>query len=108
MKMGQPGTTGREGLYWNDNSTNTTGHDSVVNFLPWETPPLSYKNGANTSPDYPNIAGSNIAFTLHADDANGGSSGSMNGDAAIPTPVTGVIVRRDAPQRLCQPNSSTY
>jgi len=56
------------GLYWNDNTANVTGHDAVVNYLPWETPPPagSFLNGiANSSQDYPNISASDISVILH-------------------------------------------
>jgi len=89
VKAGPAGTTGREGLYWNDNSNNLTGHDAVVNFLPWEAPPVSYKVGANTSPDYPDISTNRVSYTLQAGNSGGGSSGSLASDGAVPIPVTG-------------------
>ncbi len=57
---------GGAGLYWNDNSVPTVGHDhdSVVNFLPWEAAPVGYKIGANPSIDYPDIGPSDISATL--------------------------------------------
>ena len=58
----------RDGLYWNDNSQQTTvpNHDAVVNWLPWETPPTGYQTGtANPSLDYPDIAPGNLAATLY-------------------------------------------
>ncbi len=62
--LGVP-STGRDGLYWNSNvPTNTgfgtSGHESVVNFLPWETPPTPYSVGINSSQDYPDIAPGNV------------------------------------------------
>lgn len=58
---------GGAGLYWNDNSTPTIGHDhdAVVNFLPWESAPVGYKIGANPSIDYPDIASSDISATMY-------------------------------------------
>ena len=54
--------SGRDGLYWNSNVPNDlSGHESVVNYLPWETPPMPYSIGINTSQDYPDIAPGNIA-----------------------------------------------
>ena len=88
LKTGVTPDTGREGLYWNDNSTNVTGHDSVVNFLPWETAPTGYKVGTNASPDYPDIGAQHVALTLHADDNNSGSTASLASDGAVATPAT--------------------
>lgn len=70
---------GGAGLYWNDNSSFNSAlpgaiptpghdHDSVVNYLPWETPPPAgrYENGSvNSSTDYPNIGTSDITATLY-------------------------------------------
>ena len=56
---------GGDGLYWNSNFgpnyIDNTGHDSVVNYLPWETPPTPYSVGINGSQDYPDIAPGNVA-----------------------------------------------
>ena len=70
---------GGAGLYWNDNSPYNSGlpnaiatpghdHDSVVNYLPWETTPPAgrYENGSiNSSIDYPNIGTSDVTATLY-------------------------------------------
>ncbi len=77
------------GLAWVDNtvlspSGNTTGHDSVVNYLPWETAPLGVRAGPNTSADYPNISAGNVAATLYS---LGGAS-DLGGSSATPTPAT--------------------
>ena len=65
---------GGDGLYWNDNSANLSGHDSVVNFLPWETTPVGYRIGANPSIDYPDISPSHISAMLHPHDPNLGAA----------------------------------
>ena len=77
------------GLAWVDNtvltpSGNTTGHDSVVNYLPWETAPLGVRAGLNTSADYPNISAGNVTATLYS------AAGTSDLDAgrATPTPAT--------------------
>jgi hypothetical protein len=72
---------GGAGLYWNDNSVPTRGHDhdSVVNFLPWESAPVGYKVGANPSIDYPDVGPSDIAATLHR--YSGGSADLTLGNA---------------------------
>jgi len=70
---------GGAGLYWNDNSNNVTGHDAVVNFLPWESAPVGYKVGANPSIDYPDVGPSDIAATLHR--YSGGSADLTLGNA---------------------------
>ncbi len=85
LKMTVPTNTlfappsGKDSIYWNSNFSNdgpnqnvatnqnldTTGHSSVVNFLPWETPPTPYQvGGTNGSQDYPDIAPGNITQTL--------------------------------------------
>jgi len=81
---------GDAGLYWNDNTansaTNPAEHDSVVNYLPWETPPPvgSFLNGAvSSSQDYPNISSSNVSVILHSFDAGGGSSDMTLGQAFL-------------------------
>ena len=56
---------GSDGLSWNDNSANLSGHDSVVNFLPWEAAPVGANIGVNPSIDYPDISASHIAAYLH-------------------------------------------
>ena len=76
---------GGAGLYWNDNSVPVSGHDSVVNYLPWETPPLGYKIGSNPSTDYPDIGPSDISATLHR--YSGGSADLTLGNA-IAEPAT--------------------
>ncbi len=81
---------GDAGLYWNDNTANATGHDSVVNFLPWETPPSagSFLNGStNSSQDYPNISPSNISVILHP--YNGGEADMTLGQANLTRAVAG-------------------
>jgi len=81
---------GDAGLYWNDNTANATGHDSVVNFLPWETPPPagSFLNGStNSSQDYPNISPSNISVILHP--YNGGAADMTLGQANLTRAVAG-------------------
>jgi len=81
---------GDAGLYWNDNTANATGHDSVVNFLPWETaPPVgSFLNGStNSSQDYPNISPSNISVILHP--YNGGAADMTLGQANLTRAVAG-------------------
>jgi hypothetical protein len=85
LKMYTPNGAGG-GLFWNDNTQNTTGHDSVVNFLPWETPPATYRVGqANTSPDYPDIASQNVTATLYP---RGGGGGDLGSDGVMPTVAT--------------------
>jgi len=85
LKMYTPNGAGG-GLFWNDNTPNTTGHDSVVNFLPWETPPATYRVGqANTSPDYPDIASQNVTATLYP---QGGGGGDLGSDGVTPTVAT--------------------
>lgn len=81
---------GGSGLFWNDNSIPTAGHDhdSVVNFLPWETPPPTgpARNGSvNSSTDYPNISPSNISATLHR---HSGGSADLTLGNAIAEPAT--------------------
>ena len=90
---------GGAGLYWNDNSPynsalpnaiSTPGHDhdSVVNYLPWETPPPAgpYQNGSvNSSTDYPNLGTSDISATLYP--FSGGSADLTLGNA-VAKPVT--------------------
>jgi len=81
---------GDAGLYWNDNTANATGHDSVVNFLPWETAPSagSFLNGStNSSQDYPNISPSNISVILHP--YNGGAADMTLGQANLTRAVAG-------------------
>ncbi len=85
LKMYTPNGAGG-GLFWNDNTQNTTGHDSVVNFLPWETPPATYRVGqANTSPDYPDIASQNVTAALYP---QGGGGGDLGSDGVTPTVAT--------------------
>ncbi len=87
LKMYTPNGAGG-GLFWNDNTnpaTAVTNHDSVVNFLPWETPPATYRIGqANTSPDYPDIPAQNVTTTLYT---RGGGGGDLGSDGATPTPA---------------------
>ena len=81
---------GGAGLYWNDNSVPTAGHDhdSVVNFLPWEIAPVGYKIGANPSNDYPDIGTSDITATLHR--YSGGTADLTLGNAiAEPAQLSG-------------------
>ncbi len=78
------------GLAWVDNTVltpygNTTGHDSVVNYLPWETAPLGVRAGPNTSADYPNISAGNVTATLYS---LGGAS-DLGAASATPRPATG-------------------
>ncbi len=84
-----PGGGAGGGLAWVDNTVltsqgNITGHDSVVNYLPWETAPLGVRAGPNTSADYPNISAGNVTATLY------GLAGSadLGAGQATPTPAT--------------------
>ena len=108
VKMGvpDPGTlfappAGRDGLYWNANVgpnatlPDTTGHDSVVNFLPWETAPTPYGiGGANGSQDYPDIApGSLVANAQNVTTTGGGtlnSGGNLtSNNVTLPPAIAG-------------------
>ncbi len=77
------------GLAWVDNTVltpqgNTTGHDSVVNYLPWETAPLGVRAGPNTSADYPNIPAGNVTATLYS----AAGSADLGAGRATPKPAT--------------------
>ncbi len=81
--LGAPATS-RAGLSWNSNYGNagggTTGHSSVVNYLPWETPPNAYISGSpNASLDYPDIAAGNIV--QNAQSLNGSSGGDLTSNS---------------------------
>ena len=76
------------GMAWVDNTIltaagNTTGHDSVVNYLPWETRPLGVRAGPNTSADYPNIPAGNVTSTLYS----GEGSSDLDAGNATPKPA---------------------
>ena len=94
--LGVP-STGSSGLYWNSNvPTNTgfgtSGHESVVNFLPWETPPTPYLVGINSSLDYPDIAGGNVSQYAEGVSNSSGvsnSGGDLSSNSVTLTP--GVI-----------------
>ncbi len=84
--------SGRDGLYWNSNAPNTgygsSGHDSVVNFLPWETPPTPYVVGSpNPSQDYPDISSGNII--QNAQSVRGSSGGDLSSNSVSLPQATG-------------------
>ena len=91
----------RDGLFWNSNATNngipnngfgTTGHDSVVNFLPWETAPTPFVAGVNTSLDYPDITPGNIAQNIAQVKNSAGvtnNAGDLTSNSVTLTPATG-------------------
>ncbi len=85
-----------DGLYWNSNAPNTgygtSGHDSAVNFLPWETPPTPYLVGINSSLDYPDITSGNVAQNAQSIKNSAGisnSAGDLTSNSVTLTP--GVI-----------------
>ncbi|MGI4787488.1 MAG: hypothetical protein ACRYFS_01415 [Janthinobacterium lividum] len=94
--------TVHNGIYWNSNVGNanngnptpgvdTTGHDAVVNFLPWEIAPIPYAIGANGSQDYPDIAPGNLIVSSSGEDLTSANvtltpglpNGKPNNDAAV-------------------------
>jgi len=86
-------SSGKDGLYWNSNAVNDAGHGSVVNFLPWETPPVPYSVGigsmTNGSQDYPDITPGNITQTaLSITNKNGiiNSGGDLTSNSVTLTP----------------------
>ena len=90
----------KDGMYWNSNFDNpaaypdNTGHDSVVNFLPWETPPVPYSVGTgnmtNGSQDYPDLAPGNITQTATSS-ANSASPGDLTSNSVtLPRAVNAV------------------
>ncbi len=90
--------SGRDGMSWNSNfsgtipntpnagNTDNTGHDAVVNYLPWETPPTPRTVGANGSLDYPDIAPGNIAQNLQPT-AYGGLAGDLTANYVVLPPA---------------------
>ena len=86
----------RDGLFWNSNAPlngfGTTGHDSVVNFLPWETAPTPYVAGVNTSLEYPDITPGNIAQNIAQvtnSDKVANNAGDLTSNSVTLTPATG-------------------